>query len=501
MPSVNAAQLAIPMDYLPLFIRLKDMPCLVVGGGIVATRKTRQLLRANAAVTVVASEPCEELRRLAKSGAIELAVKDFSEDCVGAAQFVIAATSRDQVNKRVAAAAAKKHRLSNVVDDSQLSTAIMPAIIDRSPLLIAISTGGRSPVLATQLRQRIEAMLPANYGQLADWAGRWRTAVQHRFEHSQQRLRFWQATLAGKLAAQVLKGETRLADQGMRDSLSEKLDMTGIAWLVGAGPGDPELLTLKALRCIQKADVVLHDRLIAPQILDHARKDADIIPVGKQAGEQGITQAEINALLVSMVHAGKQVCRLKGGDPFIFGRGGEELAALNSAGLPCEVIPGITAAAGCAAAASIPLTHRNVARSVTFMTGHTAAGLEPDWQQLAHADQTIVLYMALSRLEKSCTQLIAAGRDSTCPAVLIENGTTSRQRNFRGTLADLPGLIENQSVQSPALLIVGDVGAWATSTATDNSGGETEADVADETMQDSGSTWSPPASRDSNLLM
>jgi uroporphyrin-III C-methyltransferase/precorrin-2 dehydrogenase/sirohydrochlorin ferrochelatase len=447
------------MDYLPLFLALRNTDCLVVGGGEVAVRKIRLLLQAGAQIRVVAPRIDNALKEWADNGDISLHLKAFAASDIAAAQLIIAATNDRNINSDIAAAASARHRLCNVVDDRELSTAIMPGIVDRSPVIIAVSTCGTSPVLATQLRQRIDASLPANFGKLAGWADSWRAKVREHISDSKQRLQFWQTTLDSDIATQVLSGNQHSADEKVQQKLAGIETTKGIAWLVGAGPGDPELLTLKALRRIQTADVIVHDRLVAPQILTHARKDADKISVGKQNGVEGITQTEINSLLVKLVRQGKRVCRLKGGDPFIFGRGGEELAALNAAGIDCEVVPGITAAAGCAAAAGIPLTHRNVARSVTFVTGQTSAGQEPDWQQLVHKDQTLVMYMSLRQLETTCRQLIAAGRTADCPVVLIENGTTSQQRSFSSTLAELAADTSAHKVQSPALLIIGDVAA------------------------------------------
>lgn len=443
------------MDYLPLFVRLKDSPCLVVGGGKVALRKVKLLLRAGAQVTVVAREVHAELAQLAATGNIVCRLENFNPAAANRYRLIVAATNDPSINQSVATAAAQFGVFCNVVDDRTLSTVIMPAIVDRSPLIIAVSSGGVSPVLATRIRQQLECLFPPALADLARFAGEWREAVKKRFVSLAQRRRFWQQLLDGPIALQVMAGDMTKARVNIESAIAEQPVTEGFAWIVGAGPGDPELLTLKAARVLATADTILHDRLIAPSILNLARKDAEFIAVGKQAGRPSISQDEINALLVERVVAGKTVCRLKGGDPFIFGRGGEEIAALDAAGLPWQVIPGITAAAGCAAAAGVPLTHRHVARSVTFVTAYTADETEPDWPSLCHSDQTLVFYMATSKLEHICNSLMAAGKSGDCPALLVENGTTDRQRMIRGTLNTLPSRTANVQVKSPAILMIG----------------------------------------------
>ncbi len=448
------------MDYFPLFARLQGTPCLIVGGGAVALRKARQLLRANAAVTVVAPAFDAAVTELAAAGKLRLQQRDFTADCLDSVVFVVAATDDQQVNAAVAAAAAQARVLCNVVDDRERSTAILPAVVDRSPVLIAVSSSGAAPVLATRLRQQLETEIAPRTADLARFMGKWRDAVRRRFGSIDERRRFWQSMLDSDIAAMLLDGDAATAEQIFAERLQAPLpaeQQAGIGLIVGAGPGDPELLTLKAVRALNTADVVLYDRLVNPEVLDYARKDAEFIYVGKQAGKASTPQAEINALLVRLVSQGKRVCRLKGGDPLIFGRGGEELAALVGAGLRWQIIPGITAASGCAAAAGIPLTHRQVARSLTYTTAQTNDGSEPDWQALAGAGQTAVFYMPVSRLESICQALIAAGRAADCPVALIENGSRVNQRTLRATLNDLPQLAQDQQIGSPALLIVGEV--------------------------------------------
>jgi len=444
------------MDYFPLFARLTGEPCLVVGGGEVAWRKCRALLRAGAAVTVVAPALHPELEALARDGRLTHLAQVFSADCLGNAIFVVAATDDTATNEAVSAAARTAQCLCNVVDNPGLSTAIVPAVVDRSPVVIAVSTGGSSPVLATRLRQQLDSLLPQNLGKAARFCAEWRQTVKQRLPEARLRLRYWQDFFSGPLYQQLLSGQ----EDAVRNSLEQQLEETrpatpGMVWLVGAGSGDAELLTLKAARVLLDADVIIHDRLVAPAVLDMARRDAEFISVGKQADRPSIGQPEINALLVEQALAGRRVCRLKGGDPFIFGRGGEEIEALEQAGVPWEVVPGITAAAACAASTGVPLTHRDVARSLTLVTGRTQDDAEPDWPALSRPQQTVVFYMAVSKLQDTCRQLIAAGRSQDCPAMLVENGSTASERSIRGTLQTLPD--KASDARSPALLIVGEV--------------------------------------------
>lgn len=450
------------MDYFPLFARLQNTPCLIVGGGGVAARKARQLLLAGANVSVCAPRVNKAIDGLAARGELQLLQQKFAAALVENFAFVIAATDDKQSNADIAAAASTANVLCNVVDDREASTAILPAVVDRSPLMIAVSSSGEAPVLATRLRQQIESTIAPRTADLARFMGKWRQAVRQRFDSLDARRRFWQSLLDSEVAELLLEGDEEAAEQALQNRLqaaSPSAERSGIGLIVGAGPGDPELLTLKAVRALNTADVILYDRLVSDDILDYARRDAEFIYVGKQAGKASTPQDEINRLLVRLVSEGKRVCRLKGGDPFVFGRGGEELAALAAAGLRWQVIPGITAASGCAAAAGIPLTHREIARSLTYTTAQSSDGSEPDWPALAREEQTAVFYMPVSKLERICRSLVDAGRAADCPAAIIENGSRSDQRTLRGTLANLPELAAANSVAGPALLIVGEVAA------------------------------------------
>ena len=448
------------VDYFPLFLNLKQKTCLVVGGGEVATRKTQALVRAQAKVVVVAPDIDSELENLLADYAGEYVKRDFNETDVIGKQLVIAATNSDLVNKAVAAAANKHNVLVNVVDNPELCTAITPAIVDRDPILIAISSGGNAPILVRQLRAKIETWVPSTYGSLASLAGRLRDSVKAVFSSGKERRYFWEHVLEGLPGEKALAGDLAGAEQLIQEQLQnpQQLHSHGEVYLVGAGPGDPDLLTFKALRLMQRADIVLYDRLVSQPIMDLVRRDAEKLYVGKQRKEHTLQQHQINELLVNYAKQGKRVLRLKGGDPFIFGRGGEEIQTLAEQGIPFQVVPGITAASGCASYAGIPLTHRDHAQSVRFITGH----LQSDesnlyFPELLDPKQTLVFYMGLVGLPEICNKLIQHGRDQNTPAALIEKGTTPEQRVFIGTITSLPGLIQKQEVHAPTLLIIGDV--------------------------------------------
>lgn len=457
------------MDQLPIFVTLKGQACLVVGGGEVAERKVRQLLAAGGAVTVNSPQLTIGLQKLQDAQRIKVVLQVFDATLIDTHLLVIAATDERAVNHAVAAAARSALRLCNVVDDPTHSSFISPSIVDRSPLIVAISSGGRAPVLARMLRQQLERWLPSGLGELAAWAGKWRDTIKTRLPELAARRRFWERAFTGALSGHVLGGHMQDADAALHSALDAAADAGpthGEAWLVGAGPGDPELLSLRGFHLLQHADVVLHDRLVTPELLAFARRDAEIIEVGKTGGGPGTSQDEINALLLAHVRAGKRVCRLKGGDPFIFGRGSEEAEMLARAGLPFQVIPGITAANGCGAYAGIPLTHRGLAHAVTFITAHLgpdsiAAGEEIDWAALAALRQTLVIYMGGRQLAAIAEQLITHGRGAQTPAAVVIGGTTAQQRLISGTLADIAQRTAEAGNGSPALLYVGEVASLA----------------------------------------
>lgn len=449
------------MNYFPVFFNLAEQPVLVVGGGEVALRKVQLLARSGAAITLVAPQVHPELQERAAAGTMKLAAREFVPEDLNGARLVIVATSRRAVNRWIASLSEARNIPVNVVDDREASRFIVPAIIDRDPVLVAISTAGTSPVLARRLRERLEAVIPKKIGELAVWLRALRHGARRRLRDTDERRRFFENIVDGAAARRFIDGDAhgaqRLAQQLLATTASSPR-AAGDVTLVGAGPGDPELLTLKALRALQDADVILHDRLVPETLLDLSRRDAARISVGKAAGSIGSSQQEINALLIEHALQGKRVVRLKGGDPFIFGRGGEELEALSDANISFSVIPGVTAASGCAAYAGIPLTHRDHAHSVTFVTGHADKdGREPDWRALGQPGMTAVFYMGLARLEHIAARLVEHGASPDLPAAIITRGTLQDQRVITGTLSTLPGLTARSSVESPALLVVGEV--------------------------------------------
>lgn len=466
------------MDYLPIFCRLDNKPVLLVGGGEVAQRKTRLLLDAGAQLTVVAPELDPELAELAANGSIEWLAGEFAPAQLAGKWLVVAATDRREVNALVYQSANQARIFANVVDDPKRSSFIMPSIIDRSPLMVAISSGGKAPVLARLLREKLEALLPQHLGAVAAFAGSLRDRVKTRFASMGERRRFWERLLgADRLGQALARGDSASANQLADTLFADESQTGGEVVLVGAGPGDPGLLTLHALRQMQQADVVVYDRLVSDEVMALVRRDAKRIFVGKQAGNHCVPQEGINQLLLEEAKKGQRVVRLKGGDPFIFGRGGEELETLVGTGIGFQVVPGITAASGCAAYAGIPLTHRDHAQSVRFVTAHGKGGAQDlDWPLLAKDRQTLVFYMGLSSCATIREQLLAHGKGGDTPVALIERGTQPSQRVIRGTLDQLPELAVG--VESPALIMVGSVVTLADSLAWFGQGAATERTLA-----------------------
>jgi len=452
------------MRYLPLFKNVRGRPCLVVGGGQVAQRKIRMLLRAKAAVTVVAPDATGDIRGWHKTGRIVWMERGFDPDDVKDRLLVFSATGDTAVDKAVSSAARAAGVPVGVVDSPALSDFITPAIVDRSPLVVAVSSGGAAPVLARQIRATVEALLPANLGQLANAADRLRAEVRDRIPAIDARRRFWTGFFRNWRSDGLLarKGAPSAIDSSAIDRFLTGPAQAGRVAIVGAGPGDPDLLTLKALQFLQDADVIIHDRLVGPGVLDYARRDAETIYVGKAPGKHSHSQDEINALLAYHAGLGKQVVRLKGGDPFIFGRGGEERAYLVERGIEVTIVPGITAAAGCAAEAGIPLTHRGAAQSVTYLTGASAGDVpDYDWPALARTGGTLVIYMGVGTADTFAARLIDNGLAAATPVAVIENGTLPNQRTVTGTLGKLGALVRSHDVRSPALLLIGEVVAQA----------------------------------------
>ena len=444
------------MDYLPIFLNLKGKNCLVVGGGEVSFRKASILAQAGAMVKVVSPTLCKSFETLY---GVEYIPERFQFSHLDGVYLVIAATDETRTNEKISQEAGKRNIPVNVVDNTGLCTFIMPAILDRSPLLIAFSTGGASPVLARLLRGKLETLIPQAYGRLAAFSERFRDAVKQRITAPAQRRIFWEDVLDGAVAEKVYSGDERTAEAMLLDLLEHPQAKTsGEVYLVGAGPGDPDLLTFRALRLMQKADVVLYDNLVSRPVLEMTRRDAERIFVGKMRGDHTLPQEEINDLLVRLAKKGKRVLRLKGGDPFIFGRGGEEIEKLSEHQIHFQVVPGITAASGVSAYAGIPLTHRDHAQSCIFVTGHLKDGsMNLDWDALARPKQTIVVYMGLHGLETLCSELVAHGLPDSTPAAIVQQGTTQNQRVVCGTLATLPKIAEAEKLQAPTLIIVGGV--------------------------------------------
>lgn len=449
------------MNFLPIFLDLRGKTCLVAGGGETAARKAGLLLQAGAWI------------RLAHNGELAPAFAEhkihdrithlnaaFDDDMLDGVEVVISAAEDDVIDRKVFDAARARHLPVNVVDKPAMCSFVLPAILDRSPMIVAVGTGGASPVLARLLRARLETLIPASYGRLAHLAESFREQVKAKFSHPPMRRIFWEKVLQGPVAEMVFSGKEDDAAKLLQHTLDQEADVqpVGEVYLVGAGPGNPDLLTFRALRLMQQADVVVHDNLVSEPIMDMCRRDAERIYVGKKRADHAVPQEDINMLLVRLAKEGKRVLRLKGGDPFIFGRGGEEIETLVDHGVPFQVVPGITAAAGVASYAGIPLTHRDYAQSVTFVTGHLKDdSINLDWSSIAKPNQTIVIYMGLQGLPVLSKELVRYGLPPQTPAAIVQQGTTPHQRVVVGTLETLPVLAVEANLKPPTLIIVGNV--------------------------------------------
>lgn len=448
------------MDFLPIFMNVKGQNCLVIGGGSVASRKVFMLLRAGASVSVVSPELCQDLKIRKDEGEIQHIGRNFEDADINDCKIIIAATNIETVNSHVSELAKSKGIPVNVVDAPDLCSFIVPSIIDRNPVQIAISTGGASPVLARLLRSRLETFIPSAYGRLATLVESFREKVKTKFSNTDEIRTFWEGILEGPVADNLIAGKDKVA----RELLETAVDNAqapaerGEVFLVGAGPGDPDLLTFRALRLMQQADVVVYDRLVSQGVLDLVRRDAEMIYAGKERNKHTLPQESINALLVRLAKEDKKVLRLKGGDPFIFGRGGEEIETLTEENVSFQVVPGITAAAGCSSYAGIPLTHRDYVQSCMFVTGHLKDGTtDLNWDAVAQPNQTVVFYMGLQTVKELCSELIKHGLSSTTPAALVEKGTTQEQKVHIGDLTTLHKIVEKNNVKAPTLIIVGEV--------------------------------------------
>lgn len=449
------------MEYLPLFVDLKDRSCLVVGGGEIAARKAGLLIKANAKVTIVAPNISKSTQDFVNQKKATWVKDLFQSEHLSGTTIVIAATDHDSVNRDVYKQAKAKNILVNVADCPELCDFILPSILDRSPIVVAVSSGGKSPILARQLRARLETLIPPSYGNLASLVGRYRDAVKNKLPKVAMRRRFWEYVLQGHVADHVLAGRDETAEKILQELLDEARPESlqkGEVYLVGAGPGDPELLTFKALRLMQQADVVFYDRLVSKEVLALVRREAELVYVGKQRAWHHVRQEEINQLLLQHAKQGKRVLRLKGGDPFIFGRGGEEIETLAAENIPFQVVPGITAASGCASYAGIPLTHRDFSQSCIFVTGQLKEGeLDLNWSALVQPRQTVVVYMGLAGLSVLSQQLQQHGLAADTPAALIQQGTTAHQQVWITTIAELASIAEKEHPVAPTLVIIGHV--------------------------------------------
>jgi len=448
------------MDLLPIFLNIKNKKCVVVGGGEVAFRKATLLLRAGADLHIVAPLVSDELRKLRVDRDCTITLKKFEEADLNDAVLVVAATDDLEINERISVIASKLNIPVNVVDQPHLCSFIMPSIVDRSPIVVAISSGGTSPILTRKLKELNETMIPGRIDKLAELLGSFRGRVKNEIDDFSERIRFWENVLDSEIPELVYNGQNDEARSALDNWLTNPQSdrVGGEVYLVGAGPGDPDLLTLRALRLMHKADVVLYDQLVSPEILLKLRPDAQKIYVGKRSADHAMPQETINEMLVRLAKEGKRVLRLKGGDPFIFGRGGEELESLAAAGIPFQIVPGITAASGCASYAGIPLTHRDYSQSVRFLTGHTKDGRVPlEWDILVKEQQTLVFYMGLAGLPFICDQLLKHGMSSTTPAAVIQQGTTQNQKVVVGSLDRIAGLAVEKEIQAPTIIIIGEV--------------------------------------------
>ncbi|STZ75720.1 siroheme synthase CysG [Bergeriella denitrificans] len=446
------------MSHYPMFADLGGRAVLLAGAGQVAERKAESLMRAGAAVRVVADALSPQFQSWLAEGRITWLGGAFQEDFLNEVFLAVAATDDEALNRRIFQAAEARGKFCNVVDTADLCSYIVPAVIDRSPIKIAVSSGGTAPVLARKWRQIIEMLVPLHTGRMAEIAGRWRGRVKAATPDIGARRHFWEKLFDSRFSTLAAQGDTAAAEAELAAQLAGYQPHQGEVVLVGAGPGDAGLLTVHALQAVQAADVVFYDALVSDEIMAVVRKDAEKISVGKRAGCHHVQQEETNRLLVEYAQAGKRVVRLKGGDPFVFGRGGEEAQVLRRAGIPYRIVPGVTAALGATAYAGIPLTHRDCAQSALFVTGHSKHdGEQPDWRTLALSNQTLVVYMGTLRASVIAEKLIEYGRSPDTPVAVISNGTLPHQSVQTGRLQDLPALAER--APRPALMVIGEVAA------------------------------------------
>lgn len=444
----------------PAFLDIQGRQVTLIGGGSLASRKASRLIACGACLNLIAHELNEPLQSAVDDGTAEHHKRDWHVDDFSHSALVVVATDDEEINTSVGITAQDAGCWVNVANQPGISNFLMPSLIDRSPLLVAVSSGGSSPILARILTARIDAFLPHTYSDLGKLAQRYSARIKQHIGDWQLRRRFWERQLSGRVGELILQGQSVQADKVLEAAILDhgSAQQSGEVYLVGAGPGDPDLLSFRALRLMQQCDVVLHDRLVSEPIMELVNRDAERIYVGKQRSDHAVPQDSINNLLVSHAQQGKRVLRLKGGDPFIFGRGGEEIETLAAEGIPFQVVPGITAAAGCASYAGIPLTHRDYAQACLFVTGHLKDGtVNLDWEALSRAHQTVVIYMGLLGLPVICEQLIKHGLPASHPIALVAQGTRRNQQVLTGTLESLPGMITATTIKPPTLIIIGEV--------------------------------------------
>lgn len=461
------------LQYLPIFMNMKNRVALIIGGGVIASRKAALVQKSGPSIHILSPDLSPSMERLIEQHGFKYIPQEYSSKYLNGKHLVIAATNDNEVNQRVFKDTGERGIPCNVADKTDLCSFILPAIVDRSPVIIAVSTGGRSPVLARYIKARLETLIPMAFGKLADLLGRFRQRAKDVVTDPDKRKIFWEGTINGPIAESVLAGDTAKAEQQLEKELNDisqtvkrLVKRVGEVYLIGAGPGDPDLMTFRAQRLLQKADVVLYDRLVPSGILELCRREAEMVYVGKRKNQHTIPQEEISKLLVKYAQQGRCVARLKGGDPFVFGRGGEEIQELSKHGIQFQVVPGISAANGCAAYSGIPLTHRDYASGVSFYTAHRSAehiltgkgnALDLNWKNMINEHHTNVFFMGLGSLNEICSQLIAHGLPENFPAAMISKGTSALQRIEIGTLDTLPAQVKRAGLKSPALLIVGKV--------------------------------------------
>ncbi len=451
------------MKHLPIFLNIKNKPVLVVGGSEMAARKVEIILKAHAQVTIVCNSLCPVLEVFVNDGLVNHKARSFEDGDLEGNVLIFVDSGDEGVNRHVSSLAQEMKIPVNVIDRLELCTFIMPAIIDRSPLIVGITSGGDAPIIARALRERLETLIPAGLGRLAKFAGSCRDKVKGVIPEGQLRLRFWESFMEGPIAEYIFAGNEEAAEKLFEENLllaknSKDAAVHGEVYLVGCGPGDPDLLTFRALRLMQKADVVLHDRLVTDEIMRLVRRDAELVFVGKQRGDHAMPQDEISQLMIKLAKEGQRVLRLKSGDPFVFGRGGEEMDALSSEGVHFQVVPGVTAANGCASYAGIPLTHRDHAQSCIFVTGHAKDNqLDLDWPTLVRPKQTLVVYMGLDSLAMLTEKLMSHGADPDTPAAVVDNGTRPQQQVVTASLGEIAHQVVKEEIPGPAIVIIGTV--------------------------------------------